>query len=65
MINCKIDYYLDESLDKDGTFYLLSDIAEKTLKTEGFKILNEDNFSIVELDWLRVNYKFMAKSKYL
>lgn len=61
------DFHLEKSIGfKDkGLYFLFTKIAEKELKTDGFKILNGGNFSDVELEWLRINYKFVASSKYL
>lgn len=62
--NCEA-YHLIPSLDLKNTYYLFTNIAEKKLITDGFKILNSDDFSEVELDWLEKNYKFRCKSKYI
>lgn len=60
--DCK-SYQLVDS-KKIGIYFLFTDIAEKELKTDNFKILNSDDFSKVELQWLEDNYKFRCKTKF-
>lgn len=63
--DCK-SYQLVKSVGfkDEGVYYLFTDIAEKELKTDNFKILNNDDFSKVELEWLEHNYKFRCKTKF-
>jgi hypothetical protein len=58
------NYHLVPSLGLKDTYYLFTDIAEKKLKAEGFKVLNSEDFSETELAWLDKNYKFKCKNKY-
>jgi hypothetical protein len=57
--------HLEKSLDLDNIYFLFTKICEKTLKTDGFRILNSGDFSEVELLWLEKNYKFRCKNKFL
>lgn len=67
MVRAYEDLHLESSLDVEqkGVYYLFTKIAEKKLMTEGFKILNSDDFSKIELSWLEENYKFRCKKHYL
>ena len=53
------------NIEEVGIYYLFTKIAEKKLITEKFKIINSEDFSKTELDWLEQNYKFRCKSRFI
>ncbi len=61
------DLHLEPAINikEVGIYYMFTKICEKKLIIKDFKIINSEDFSKTELDWLELNYKFKCKNRYL